>query len=249
MVKRLAAIGCTAAMVAGYAARNQTAAAQASPQPTSAGQLSPAPAGGPTAQRALLDRYCVSCHSQKAKAAGQEPARKLTVDDLDVTRIADQPEAWERIVRKMRAGMMPPSGSRRPEKPAYDGFVASIEAELDKQATPYAPPPGLHRLNRTEYANVIHDILNLDVDAASYLPSDDSTHGFDNVAGALGISSTLVEAYMSAAGKISRLAIGEPAAARLGVYPPPEDTSHDHHPAGPPLRPRGRMRAQHAVTS
>ena len=160
----------------------------------------PAPTGA-AAQRATLDRYCVGCHNQKGKAAGQEPARKLTLDDLDVSRIADHPDVWERVVRKMRAGMMPPAGTRRPDKVTYDSFLASLEAELDKNAAPYAPSPGLHRLNRTEYANVIHDLLDLDIDAAGYLPSDDSTHGFDNVAGALGISSTLVEAYVSAAGK------------------------------------------------
>jgi mono/diheme cytochrome c family protein len=248
MVKRLAAIGCVAAWFAAFAAQYHTAAAQTAAQPAGAAQPAPAAAGVPS-QRALLDRYCVGCHNQKGRAAGQEPARKLTLDDLDLARIPDHAEVWERVVRKMRAGMMPPSGSRRPDKAAYDGFVTWLETVLDKNAAPYAPPPGLHRLNRTEYANVIRDLLSLDIDAAAYLPPDDSTHGFDNVAGALGISSTLVEAYVSAAGKISRLAIGEPAPAGLVVYRTPEDTTQDYHVEGLPFGTRGGMLVKHVFPS
>ena len=262
MVKRLAALGGLASLLWIGATRTETATAQAgatsgtaaqavpAAQPqTSVGQAPPGPGGGPAAERAFVDRYCVGCHNQKAKAAGQEPARKLTLDDVDTTRIADQREVWERVVGKMRAGMMPPSGVRRPDRAAYDAFVASVEAELDRNAAPYAPPPGLHRLNRTEYANVIRDLLDLDIDAASYLPSDDSTHGFDNVAGALGISSTLVEAYVSAAGKISRLAIGEPTTPGLTVYRTPEDTSQDYHIEGLPFGTRGGMLVKHVFPS
>ncbi|HEV8346931.1 MAG TPA: DUF1592 domain-containing protein [Vicinamibacterales bacterium] len=208
-----------------------------------------APAAENNAQRALLDRYCVGCHNQRGKAAGQEPARKITLDDLDLARVGDHAEAWERVVRKMRAGMMPPAGSRRPDKATYDGFITGLENELDRNAATYAPPPGLHRLNRTEYANVIRDVLDLDIDAAALLPSDDSTHGFDNMAGALGISSTLVEAYVSAAGKISRLAIGEPATPGLVVYRTPEDTSQDYHIEGLPFGTRGGMLVKHVFPS
>src|SRR5438045_472412 len=136
-----------------------------------------------------------------------------------------------------------------PDKATYDGFITWLESELDKNASAYAPPPGLHRLNRTEYANVIRDVLDLDVDAASYLPSDDSTHGFDNMAGALGISSTLVEAYVSAAGKISRLAVGEAATPGLVVYRTPEDTSQDYHIEGLPFGTRGGMLIPHVFPS
>ena len=120
-------------------------------------------------------------------------------------------------------------------------MIAWLENELDRGAVPHMPPPGLHRLNRTEYANAIRDLLDLDIDPAKYLPSDDSTHGFDNIAGALGISSTLVEAYVSAAGKISRLAIGEPTTPTLVVYRTPEDTSQDYHIEGLPFGTRGGM--------
>src|SRR5258706_11414881 len=222
MVKRLAVIGCVAALPFVSVTWGQTAAAQATAQTPGAGQAAPVPAAA-TPPRVLLDRYCVGCHNQRSKAAGQEPARKLTLDDLDITRIADHAEAWERVVRKMRAGMMPPAGTRRPDKTTYEGIITWLETDPDKNAAPYAPPPGLHRLNRTEYTNVIRDMLDLDVDASSYLPSDDSTHGFDNVAGAPAISSTLVEAYVSAAGKISRVAVGEPATAGLVVYCTPQE--------------------------
>src|SRR5262249_32715117 len=156
---------------AAKSAQQSSTQGAAAPQPDPSTQASP--------QRALVDRYCVGCHSQRGKAAGQEPARKLTLDDADITHVSDHPEVWERVVRKMRAGMMPPAGARRPDRATYDGFITFLEGELDRNAAPYAAPPGLHRLNRTEYSNVIHDVLNLDVDAAKYLPSDDSTHGFD----------------------------------------------------------------------
>src|SRR6267143_908910 len=125
MVKRLAAIGC-AGLLSITATRPQTASAQAAAQPARAGQTTPAAAAG-SAQRALLDHYCVGCHNQRAKQAGQEPARKLTLDDLEVTRVGGHADVWERVVRKMRAGMMPPAGTRRPDKAAYDGFITWLE--------------------------------------------------------------------------------------------------------------------------
>src|SRR5438552_15851690 len=145
----------------------------------------------------------------------------------------------------MRAGMMPPVNVRRPEPAVYKAMTAWLENELDRTAVAYTPPPGLHRFNRTEYANAIHDLLALDIDPGKYLPSDDSTHGFDNIAGTLGISSTLVEAYVSAAGKISRLAIGEPTPPTLVVYRTPEDTSQDYHIEGLPFGTRGGMLIPH----
>ena len=261
MANRLVAFGFAAIVMAAVtapaprAAAVQTATPRPSTPPSSNASPPAAPASnappssGAAAQRALVDRYCVGCHNQRGKTAGQEPARKITLDDLDITRVSDHAEAWERVVRKMRAGMMPPAGVRRPDKATYDGFITWLEGELDRNAAPYAPPPGLHRLNRTEYANLVRDVLNLDIDAASYLPSDDSTHGFDNIAGALGISSTLVEAYVSAAGKISRLAVGEPATAGLVVYRTPEDTSQDYHIEGLPFGTRGGMLVKHVFPS
>ncbi len=152
-------------------------------------------------------------------------------------------------MRKLGAGMMPPAGSRRPDKATYNAFIERIESELDRTAAPYMPPPGLHRLNRAEYANAVRDLIALDIDPAQYLPSDDSTFGFDNIAGALGVSSTLVEAYVAAAGKISRLAIGEPAPPTLVVYRTPEDTSQDYHIEGLPFGTRGGMLVNHVFPS
>src|SRR5437867_11460301 len=200
------------------------------------------------AQRAI-NQYCSTCHSDKAKAAGMDSARKIDFDRLDITHVGRNAETWERVVRKLRAGMMPPSGIRRPDRETYKGLIAWLENELDRNAGTYTPPPGLHRLNRTEYANVLKDLLDLDIDPAKYLPSDDSTHGFDNIAGALGVSSTLVEAYVSAAQKISRLAIGEPATTSLTVYRTPEDTSQDYHIEGLPFGTRGGMLVKHVFPS
>src|SRR5438067_8904408 len=246
MIKRLAAFGYVAVLVLAFRTPAPSAAAQIAAQPATPAAQSAAPA---SPQRARVDRYGVGCHTQRGKAAGQEPARKITLDDLDIAHVTDHADAWERVVRKMRAGMMPPAGARRPDKATYEVFIAWLEGELDRNAAPYAPAPGLHRLNRTEYSNAIRDVLSLDVDAASYLPSDDSTHGFDNMAGALGISSTLVEAYVSAAGKISRLAVGEPTTPALVVYRTPEDTSQDYHLEGLPFGTRGGMLVKHVFPS
>src|SRR6516225_3250476 len=215
---------------------------------TPAGQTqTPAPTA--QAEKAIISQYCMTCHSDKARAAGVDSARKIDFDQLDVAHVEKDAKTWELIVRKLRAGMMPPSGMKRPDPATYKGLITWLENELDRNAIAYTPPPGLHRLNRTEYANVIKDILDLDVDPGKYLPSDDSTHGFDNIAGALGISSTLVEAYVSAGQKISRLAIGEPSTPSLVVYRTPEDTSQDYHIEGLPFGTRGGILQKHVFPS
>src|SRR5690349_14591042 len=200
-------------------------------------------------QKAFLTQYCIACHSERAKAAGMDSARKLALDALDPANVAHDAKTWELVVRKLRAGMMPPAGMKRPEPAAYDAMIASFEDELDAAAVPFTPAPGLHRLNRTEYANVVRDLLDLPIDAAKYLPSDDSTSGFDNIAGALGLSSTLVEAYVSAAQKISRLALGYPEEPTLVVYRTREDTSQDYHVEGMPFGTRGGMLVPHTFPS
>ena len=175
-------IGLTCAM-----ALSAQAPAPAAPRPRSAAPAVPAspavaktavaeaPALDATAERDLLNRYCVSCHSERAKAAGMDSARKIALDSVDLTDVHPHAEKLELVVRKLRAGMMPPAGARRPEPAVYKAMTAWLENELDRTATPYTPPPGLHRLNRTEYANAIRDLLDLDIDPAKYLPSDDST--------------------------------------------------------------------------
>jgi hypothetical protein len=184
-------------------------------------------------ERALLDQYCVTCHNQRLKTAG------LMLDQLDVARMHDHPEIWEKVVRKLRAGMMPPSGMRRPDAPVMESMIAFLEKELDQDAVPNLTPPGMHRLNRTEYTNAIRDVLGLQVDATKFLPPDDSTHGFDNIAGALTLSPALMEAYLSAAGKISRLAVGDVSAPTQAVFEVPSDTAQNHHIEGLPFGTRG----------
>ena len=208
-----------------------------------------APQATPDAQRAFMNQYCLACHSERAKAAGLDSARRMTLDALDPANVDRDREKWELVVRKTRAGQMPPLGMKRPDPALFDGMIASFENALDLTATPFTPPPGLHRLNRTEYANVVGDLLDLEVDPSKYLPSDDSTSGFDNIAGALGISSTLVEAYVSAAQKISRLAMGYPEEPTLVVHRTREDTSQDYHVEGLPFGTRGGLLVRHVFPS
>src|SRR5512142_195247 len=132
------------------------------------------------------------------------------LDKLDLAHPGQDPETWEKAVRKVRAGMMPPSGMPRPARTVLDSWAASLEAGLDRAAAAKPNPgtTGLHRLNRTEYTNAIRDLLALDVDEATVLPADDSSEGFDNIADALAVSPALIERYVAAAGKISRLAVG-----------------------------------------
>src|SRR5215831_5809458 len=241
MKKTPIVLGCVAIMSLVFGVLGQQAAQQ--PKPAAPG------ADAVAAQKAIVTQYCMTCHSDKAKAAGMDSARKINFDGLDIGHVEKNAETWELIVRKLRAGMMPPSGMRRPEPATYKAFITWLENELDRTAVIYTPPPGLHRLNRTEYANVMKDMLDLDVDPGKYLPSDDSTHGFDNIAGALGVSSTLVEAYVSAGQKISRLAMGEPASPSLTVYRTPEDTSQDYHIEGLPFGTRGGMLIKHVFPS
>jgi hypothetical protein len=203
-----------------------------------AAPLSVLPAFGqsaPTAvtERAVVDKYCVVCHNAKVKTAN------LLLDQLDLAHLGDHAEIGEKVVRKLRAGMMPPSGMPQPDAATREGLISFLEKELDHSAAAYLPPPGLHRLNRTEYTNAVRDVLGLEVDASKFLPPDDSTHGFDNIAGALTLSPALMEAYLSAAGKISRLAIGDVSAPSQAVFEVPADTAQNYHIEGLPFGTRG----------
>src|SRR5439155_733729 len=159
------------------------------------------------------------------KARGLESGKRMTVDTLDTTHIEKDAEVWEHLVRKLRAGMMPPSGMPRPNPAVLESRIAWIESQLDRTTVSHLPPPGLHRLNRTEYTNVIRDLLGIEIDATKFLPPDDSTRGFDNIAAALLVSPALLEGYTTAAGKISRLALGNVTAPIEQTYRVPEDTS------------------------
>jgi cytochrome c5 len=194
---------------------------------------SPGAAPDVAAKRALVDQYCVVCHNAKAKTAG------LLLDELDLAHLGAHAEIGEKVIRKLRAGMMPPTGMRRPDPATLESLIGWMENEIDRNAVTNLPPPGLHRLNRTEYANAIRDLLGLEVDATKFLPADDSTRGFDNIAGALTMSPALMEAYLSAAGKISRLAIGDVSAPTQYVFDVPPDTAQNYHIDGLPFGTRG----------
>jgi len=161
---------------------------------------------------AILKQYCFGCHNQQMKQRGSVP---VALDNLDLSNVGADAKTWEMVVRKMRAGVMPPAGMPRPEKGSHESFLAWLEGELDRAARAN-PNPGrtepIHRLNRSEYQNAVRDLLNLEIDVASLLPPDDASYGFDNIAGVLKVSPTLMERYLSAAQKISRVAVGLPQA-------------------------------------
>ena len=156
--------------------------------------------------RPVLNQYCVTCHNQKLKTGG------LTLDNLNLENVPADGEIWEKVIRKLRTGTMPPPGLPRPDHEKYSAVTSWLENQLDRvaQSNPYAGRPALHRLNRAEYANAIRDLLNLEIDASALLPPDDSAYGFDNISDALGLSPALQEHYLSAAMKIAALAVGDP---------------------------------------
>ena len=234
MNTKVLATGCVIAMsllVSGTSGQT----ARPRPQGTSAASAAAtaAPAADAAAQRAFLDKYCVSCHNEKTKTAD------LMLDKLDAAHLSNHAEIAEKVIRKLRAGMMPPSGMSRPDAATMETLIRSMEGQIDRAATINLLPPGIHRLNRTEYANAIRDLLALEVDATKFLPADDSTRGFDNIAGALTLSPALMEAYLSAAGKISRLAIGDVSAPTQAVFEVPADTAQNHYIEGLPFGTRG----------
>ncbi len=209
--------------------------------------LLPAPKAevSPAAERALLDQYCVVCHSDKLKTAN------FSLQSADINSVGNHPETWEPVIRKMRAGMMPPPGMPRPSLAKYEQLRDWLEAEIDRKAATH-PNPGsvvLHRLNRTEYANAIRDLLDVQVDVNSLLPADDSARGFDNVAGSLTISPTLLEAYTNAATRIARTAVGFWKSPTAAAYIAPTDSSQNEHIEGLPFGTRGGMAVRHSFPS
>jgi mono/diheme cytochrome c family protein len=198
-------------------------------------------AASAAAERAILDQYCVTCHNDRAKRAN------LSLEKLDLTTAGDHPELWEKVIRKLRAGVMPPPGMKRPPLKDYEGLRDWLESEMDRKAAGHKSPGSviLHRLNRTEYANAIRDLVDLEIDPATFLPSDDSARGFDNVAGSLTISPTLLEAYTTAATRIARMAVGFWKSPTMANYIAPGDTSQNQHVEGLPLGTRGGLLVTH----
>ena len=188
------------------------------------------------AHRNVVNRYCVSCHNDSVKSGG------LALNTVAAHDVDRDPEVWEKVLRKVRAHQMPPVGMPRPDKATYDAAVLSLETALDRAAAAH-PNPGrtdtFRRLNRTEYQNAIRDLLALDVDVASLLPSDESSYGFDNVT--VGdLSPTLLDRYISTSEKISRLAVGNPSRSPGGdIIRIQPDLTQEGHLDGLPVGTRG----------
>jgi hypothetical protein len=181
---------------------------------------------------ATVSRYCLDCHSDAERTAD------LTLERRTLADVPAHPDVWEKVIRKVQVGMMPPPGEPHPNDATRRALVASLSAMLDDAARVHPNPgrPALHRLNRSEYANAIRDLLDLTVDPATLLPPDDSAYGFDNVADVLGVSATLMEQYVSAAGKVSSLAVGDPDVSPAAeVYAIPQDASQDKQVEGLPF--------------
>src|SRR5262245_10613705 len=193
-LSRLIAVGLGIAMAFG---QTDTGASQKTPA------RSPSP---PASPRAILDKYCVTCHNQKLRTAG------LTLDTIDVADVGASAQVWEKVIRKLLTGTMPPPGRPRPDQTSYETLASWLEAEIDRAAAA-SPHPGrtesVHRLNRAEYQNAIRDLLALEIDGASMLPADDADrHGFDNIGDVLSVSPALLERYMSAARTVGTRACG-----------------------------------------
>ena len=190
----------------------------------------------------VVKTYCLTCHNDKARTGG------LSLEGIDLTNVPKGAETWEKVIRKVRAGMMPPPGAARPPAVRLDGFAIFLESSLDRAAAA-APRPGrtvMHRLNRTEYANAIRDLLGLEVDAEALLPPDDESSGFDNIADVLTVSPSLMERYLSAAWNISRMAVGNlHIAPATAVYRARPDLSQDEHVEGLPPGTRGGILVRH----
>ena len=205
---------------------------------TRAQTAAPQPAAAPSNEAAFLNQYCITCHNQRLKTAS------LSLDLLDVSKVGGDAETWEKVVKKIRTGMMPPSGAKRPDRTALSAFATELESRLDRAGDPMAAlsTPALHRLNRTEYANAIRDLLALDIDVNTLLPADGSSQGFDNLAEALAASPALIQGYVSAAMKISRLAVGDRTMAPAQItFAPAAGLAQDRHIEGLPLGTRGGM--------
>ena len=195
-----------------------------------------------SAERALLDRYCVSCHNDNLRTGG------VALDTMDVANVGESAEVWEKVVKKLRAGMMPPAGRPRPDQESYVSLTAYLETALDRAAASN-PDPGrsdaLRRLNASEYRNAIRDLLHLEVDVTALLPADDSSAGFDNVSLG-GLDPGRLERYLTAAHKISRLAVGAPVRSAVAdTFVVPSDLNQTGHVEGLPFGTRGGSTVQY----
>jgi len=194
------------------------------------------------ARKALVDDYCVTCHNDDMRVGN------FSLETVDLEEPGRSAEPLEKVALKLRSGMMPPAGMPSPGPEALDAFATDIEAAIDADALEHPNPgrPILHRLNRTEYKNVIRDLLALDVDVDAFLPPDDMSQGYDNMSDVLTVSPTLLDGYIRAAGKLSRLAVGDPGAApAVETYVVPQAVSQLRHVEGAPFGTRGGLVVRH----
>ena len=216
---------------------DQQAPSTSARQATPAVAVSHTPTSITESQTALVKQYCATCHNDRNKnnAAG------LSLQGFDAAKVGHDPQVAdtaEKIIRKLRSGMMPPPGARRPDAAVINAFASSMETRLD-QAAALNPNPGyrpFQRLNRAEYARAVNAMLGLDVDVSAFLPPDQISAGFDNVADSQGFSATLMEGYLRAANRISALAVGDPKAEpSAATYKVPRTGSQMRHVEGTPF--------------
>jgi mono/diheme cytochrome c family protein len=218
----IASVAALAAVTAGYGYRHRT--------PSAADHW------------ALVDRYCATCHNDL------ELAGDIAFDRLSRTAIAPDAAVWEATIRKLRGHLMPPPGEPRPVESQVEAFARWLEQSLDAaaRAAPNPGAPALHRLNRAEYANAVRDLLDVPIDATTLFPGDDSSAGFDNVASALSVSPALLQSYVAAAAKLSRLAVGDPSTGSgITTYRAPRGLVQAEHLEGQPLGTRGGISVRH----
>jgi hypothetical protein len=193
----------------------------------------------PMPARDMLEEYCVTCHNF------EDYAGSLDLELILSDPFLSQAEDWEKVIRKLRAGMMPPPGQDRPEWDHYVALTQWVEAQVDQEAPLQPGTVGMHRLNRSEYANAIEEMLSIEIDPSLYLPADTSSRGFDNQAGSLTLSPTLLDAYINAAAEISSMAVGFSSSPGEVMYIVPADTSQTNHMEGMPFNTRGGMVVEH----
>jgi cytochrome c551/c552 len=233
---RKALLVCVAFWILAAASSSLRADRAQTPPPSAS-----APAATPSAEQALVQKYCVTCHNSRAKTGG------LSLEGMNPADAASHAEMWEKAAMKLRGGMMPPQGMPRPDEAVLRSFAASLEKTIDERAL-RSPDPGhkpVHRLNRTEYGNAVRDLLDLQVDVTALLPADDESHGFDNIAGVLRVSPSLLEQYLASARAISSLAVGTDKELVRNTYRLPPDDSQEDHVEGLPLGTRGGLAFKH----
>src|SRR5262245_24633961 len=194
----------------------------------------------PAKQWTLVRTYCLDCHS-RAEASGG-----LVLEGRAPTDVAHDPKTFEAVIRKLRGRLMPPPGNPQPEQQRLDSFVAWLERSIDDNASsPRAGHVPIQRLNRSEYAASVADLVGVEIDAADFLPSDIEVDGFNNIAAALSVSPAFLEQYIAVARHVAHLAVGEPQPKLTSVsFPPPKDDQDDYV-DGMPLGTRGGVRFTH----